>query len=202
LIIAIFFFSFKYSVIQLQLKNKKWRLLMNSISMTKKGTIAVTLLQTVLITFLMVSAAYIRIPLPFTPVPLTLQTFVVYLGIGILRKRAVFAQLAYLALGLFGLPVFTNAGSGFSYLLGPTGGYLVGFVAASILFGSMFQEPASFVKRAVRYSGAAITVYAFGVAGLLVFSRCSFLTAIQLGVAPFLAGEIIKLVLATTVVKK
>lgn len=81
---------------------------------------------------LMSLSAFIRIPLPFTPVPLTLQTFVVLLSAAMLgAKLGVAAQLSYIFLGVLGLPVFSGAGSGLFYLLGPTGGYLFGFILAT-----------------------------------------------------------------------
>ena len=83
-------------------------------------------------------SAFVRIPLFFTPVPLTLQTFFVLLSGALLgRKLGVLAQAAYLSLGLTGQQVFTGTGSGSLYLLGPTGGYVVGFVLASFLAGCL-----------------------------------------------------------------
>ncbi|MGO9412364.1 MAG: biotin transporter BioY, partial [Spirochaetia bacterium] len=74
-------------------------------------------------------SAQVSIPLPFTPVPVTLQTFAVVLTGALLgSRRGAAAIVAYLAEGLAGLPVFSLGRAGFAHLLGPTGGYLVGFV--------------------------------------------------------------------------
>ena len=76
-------------------------------------------------------SAHIRIPLPFTPVPLTLQTLVVLVAGGLLGARlGALSQLEYILLGLLGLPVFTTG-----TLLGPTGGYIIGFVFAALVMG-------------------------------------------------------------------
>jgi biotin transport system substrate-specific component len=94
------------------------------------------------IIFILLTAlgAFVRIPLPFTPVPITLQTLFVLLsgallGIGL----GVTAQLSYIFLGIIGLPVFTGAASGLLYLFGPTGGYLVGFILANIFLARFIK---------------------------------------------------------------
>jgi biotin transport system substrate-specific component len=80
--------------------------------------------------------AFVRIPLPFTPVPITLQTFFVLLSGAFLGGGlGPLSQLSYIFLGAVGLPVFCGAGSGLFYLLGPTGGYLLGFILASLFTG-------------------------------------------------------------------
>ncbi|MCF7893060.1 MAG: biotin transporter BioY, partial [Candidatus Omnitrophica bacterium] len=84
-------------------------------------------------------AAQAKIPLFFTPVPLTLQTFVVYLAIRILKKKAIFPIILYLAAGILGLPVFAGNSLGISYLAGPTGGYVLGFLVASLVCPFIFS---------------------------------------------------------------
>ncbi|MDD4664223.1 MAG: biotin transporter BioY [Caldisericia bacterium] len=175
---------------------------MNSISLIKKNTLAAHVGEILFFTLLLVCAAYVRIPLPFTPVPLTLQTLVVYFAIGKLRERAVFVQLAYLALGILGLPVFTNSSMGIGYLLGPTGGYLAGFLLASVIFGNFMRTSGSLAGRILRYVGIAVLIYACGAAGLIAYTHCSLFTALQLGVLPFMAGEILKLSIAIGILKK
>ena len=84
--------------------------------------------------------AFVRIPLPFTPVPITLQTLFVLLGGAFLGARlGSFAQLSYILLGVLGIPVFCNAGFGMIYILGPTGGYLLGFIFASLFIGRFIK---------------------------------------------------------------
>lgn len=81
--------------------------------------------------------AFVRIPLSFTPVPLTLQTFFVLLSASFLGRRlGVLAQASYILLGGLGIPIFSASTSGAAYLLGPTAGYLFGFVAANFYLGN------------------------------------------------------------------
>jgi len=89
---------------------------------------------------LTVIGAKIRVPLPFTPVPGTLQTIPVLLAGILLGARAgASSQILYLSLGMAGIPVFALAGAGPAYLLGPTGGFLPGFVAAAFVTGRRFR---------------------------------------------------------------
>ncbi|MBI4972331.1 MAG: biotin transporter BioY, partial [Candidatus Omnitrophica bacterium] len=84
--------------------------------------------------------AFVRIPLPFTPVPITLQTFFVLLSGAFLGSNlGAVTQLSYILLGVSGLPIFTAAGSGPLYLFGPTAGYLWGFVLASLFIGKFIK---------------------------------------------------------------
>src|SRR5512137_1746469 len=84
--------------------------------------------------------AFVRIPIPWSPVPLTLQTFFVLLsGACLGRRLGAVSQVCYVLVGIAGLPVFSQAGSGLLYLAGPTGGYLAGFIAASLWIGSSAQ---------------------------------------------------------------
>ena len=81
--------------------------------------------------------AFVRIPLPFTPVPVTLQTFfVLAAGIYLGSRDAALSQLGYLAIGAVGLPVFAGGGAGFGHFLGVTGGYLIAFPIAAALVGA------------------------------------------------------------------
>ena len=78
--------------------------------------------------------AQVRIPLPFTPIPITGQTFAVLLvGVALGSRRGAASLALYLLMGLAGLPFFAGGASGMAYVLGPTGGYLVGFIAAAAL---------------------------------------------------------------------
>ena len=86
-------------------------------------------------TVLTILSAFIRIPLPFSPVPVTLQTFFVLFAGLILGPVGAMSQIFYIILGALGMPIFTNAGFGLSYILGPTGGYLFGFVLVAFLLG-------------------------------------------------------------------
>ena len=81
-------------------------------------------------------AAQVRLPLPWTPVPITFQTMVVLFGgLALGQRKGAGVQLLYIGLGVAGVPWFSNWTGGFSHLLGPTGGYLLGFVAVAYCAG-------------------------------------------------------------------
>jgi biotin transport system substrate-specific component len=89
-------------------------------------------------------AAQVSIPLPFTPVPLTLQTFAVLAGAAALgAERAVIAQVLYITLAVAGVPVLAGGASGHEVVVGATGGYLIGFVLASYVVGRISSNGAS-----------------------------------------------------------
>jgi biotin transport system substrate-specific component len=153
---------------------------------------------------LTVLSAFVRIPLPFTPVPLTLQTFFVLLSGALLgRKLGVFAQGAYLFLGLTGQQVFTGLGSGSLYLLGPTGGYIVGFILASFLAGSLLiKEKQSVFVVFIKLLAADFIILFSGLLWLKISLSCSLSKAFLLGFFPFILGDLLKVALATVVYQK
>ena len=139
--------------------------------------------------------AYVRIPLAFTPVPITLQTFFVVLSGAVLGRRlGIFAQASYVALGVLGAPIFQGYHSGFAYLAGPTGGYLLGFIAAAYVTGWLTErrDTGDFFNTALAMSAGLFTVYALGVSWLVLGCGFSPAKAIALGFIPFIPGAILK----------
>ena len=145
------------------------------------------------------AGARVSVPLPFTMVPGTLQTLAVLLAGGLLGARAGAAsQAAYLLMGVAGLPVFALPGTGPAYFLGPTGGYLAGFVAAAYASGWLATR-----LRGLGVPGAAISF----LAGSAVLHACGFAwlsvvlgdpaAAWRAGVLPFLLFDLAKVVAAT-----
>jgi biotin transport system substrate-specific component len=148
---------------------------------------------------LLAAAAQVRVPLPFTPVPLSGQTFAVLLvGAGLGLRRGALATALYLLIGLLGAPVFVGGGSGMGHLLGATGGYLVGFVVAAALLGWLAERRAErhFLPAAGAMAIATLAIYVFGVAGLMLVTGASVSQAIALGVLPFVFGDALKALLA------
>ena len=148
--------------------------------------------------------AFVRIPLPFTPVPITLQTFFVLLSGALLgRKLGVITQAAYMFLGFTGQSVFTGAGSGSLYLLGPTGGYIAGFVLASFFAGSFLsQEKQSLLAVFIKLLTADFIILFSGIFWLKISLSCPWNKAFLLGFLPFVLGDILKVTLATVVYNK
>ncbi len=150
--------------------------------------------------------AYVRIPLPFTPVPITLQTFFVLLSGALLgRKWGMASQLGYVLLGVCGLGVFTSSASGLFYLMGPTGGYLIGFVVTSWIVGSLVKLESNPSSSRIALSlaiGSLAGIYLFGVLGLNMFLKTNLTRSIQLGILPFIPGDALKIIAASFLLRK
>jgi biotin transport system substrate-specific component len=141
--------------------------------------------------------AFLRVPLPFSPVPLTLQTFFVLLGAAALGKnRGTVVQLSYVFLGAAGLPIFSGAGSGLAYLTGPTAGYLLGFIVASLFIGQVINRVGNKFLVFLVLLGADFLILGLGSLWLKLFLHCSFNKALVLGMIPFIPGDLCKAGLA------
>ena len=144
--------------------------------------------------------AFVRIPLPFTPVPITLQTFfVLAAGIYLGSRDAALSQFGYLALGVVGLPVFAG-GAGPGHLLGATGGYLIAFPIAAAFVGAALKPGDSAARATAVCVAATLLVLALGAAGLAMFLGVGAERAIALGVLPFLPGGALKVAAAVGLV--
>lgn len=159
--------------------------------------------QTVLLivagSLLVALCAQVSLPLPFSPVPVTGQTFaVLLLGATFGARRSAAALLLYLAEGAAGLPVFSPGGAlGLARLLGPTGGYLLAFPAAAFLLGWLVQRGAD--RRWWGWLGAVLAteavIFAGGLAWLKLLTGSGWREAAALGLLPFLPGELVKVAL-------
>ena len=143
-------------------------------------------------------SAQVAIQLPFSPVPITGQTMAVLLVGALLgSRRGALAVLAYIAEGLAGLPVFAGGAAGLARLFGPTGGYLVGFVAAAFLVGWLAERgwDRRFGTTLAAMTLGNLVIYGVGAVWLAVFVG-GLSRAWSFGVLPFLPGDAIKIVLA------
>ncbi len=131
------------------------------------------------------------ISVPFVPVPFTLQTFFVLLAAAVMKREAVIPVTLYVLLGTLGLPVFHNGVAGFGVLLGPTGGYLVGFIPAAFIAGIAYESD-SVALRIAGLAGAAVLILLCGVAWLIGSTGMAPAAALILGMAVFLPGEAAK----------
>jgi biotin transport system substrate-specific component len=138
-------------------------------------------------------SAQLALPMPGTPVPLTLQPFVVVLaGLLLGPADAAAAMVLYLAAGAAGLPVFAPMGApGLARLLGPTGGYLLAYPVAAAVTGWLGAGRAAFMTRALAAIAGIAVMYLGGLAQLAVLSG-SIATAALLGVLPFAAADVVK----------
>jgi len=158
----------------------------------------ISILGTILLT---ISA---KIKIPFYPVPMTMQTFVVlFLGISFGYKVGVTTIFLYLFEGIAGLPVFSNSpekGIGIVYFVGPTMGYLIGFIFACFLAG-YFKYNSNYLFNFLKILISTSIIYFFGVmwlGTLIGWDKPIF----QLGVFPFLLAELFKILLLTLLVNK
>ena len=140
-----------------------------------------------------------KVQVPFYPVPMTLQTAVVLLiGVAYGPRLAAGTLLLYLAEGAVGLPVFAGTperGIGLAYMVGPTGGYLAGFLAAAVISGWTAERSRHWLTTALGLLAAIVAIHLLGAAWLATLVGPA--KAVSLGVLPFLLGDAVKLALVT-----
>lgn len=139
--------------------------------------------------------------IPIGPVPISVMTLLIYLSVYILgMKMGTISCVIYLMLGFVGLPVFAGYTGGAGKLLGPTGGYLVGYVFLTLVSGFLMEKMA--YRRIwcllATIAGTAV-LYVFGTAWFVVLMDCSIGYALSMCVVPFLIGDLAKIVLAELV---
>ncbi len=142
------------------------------------------------------------IPLPFSPVPITFQVLGVFLAGAILGPRLGFlSQLVYLLLGSVGLPVFAGGSAGFSVILGPTGGYLIGFPLAAFMAGLLIRYGEQKKMNAtIAYTTALIVgilvIYCIGTIQLSIVLKMDLAKAFFVGSLPYIPLDAIKILIA------
>jgi biotin transport system substrate-specific component len=157
------------------------------------------------VTVLTIAAAQVSIPLPFTPVPFTLQPMIVLLGGAALGSRlGMSSQLLYLALGLAGLPVFAASPvlpQGFARLLGPTGGYLMSYPLAAFVTGYLAQRgfDRRYVTSVLAMAAGLAIIFACGVAWMAFGTpHLGLSAAIAGGLVPFIPADLLKIAASAT----
>jgi biotin transport system substrate-specific component len=156
-----------------------------------------TMTTAALFAALMAILSQIAVPLPFTPVPVTLQSLAVFLtGVILGSKRGAMAIVVYTLMGLVGLPVFAQGEAGLGVLLGPKGGYIFGFILAAFIIGRIVEKTKelSYLKTLGSMVVGLIIFYATGWVQIKFVLDLSFKEAFFIGVAPFLPFDLIKIV--------
>ena len=141
----------------------------------------------------------IIIPLPFTPVPINLATLAVFLAGALLgAKWGTVSMCVYVALGLVGLPVFASLQGGFGVLAGPTGGYIVGYILAAVIVGSIVDhsDKKIWIYPIAMVAGLA-GCYLLGTIWYTISMQTSFIVALAACVVPFLIGDALKIIAAS-----
>ncbi|MDD3394764.1 MAG: biotin transporter BioY [Anaerotignum sp.] len=157
-----------------------------------------------LMTAIICILAPISIPIPFSPVALTLCTFALYLSVYILTpKQALTATAMYLLLGSIGIPVFSGYTAGFGKFAGPGGGYLVGYVFLVAISAYFVQKyPHSPKLQMMGALLATVVTYTIGTFWLAKITNTGFLAALPMGALIFIPLDIIKIILACFVGRK
>ena len=165
----------------------KWR---------EESSVVTKICAAFVLALLMALAAQVRVVLPFTPVPFTGQVLVVLLGAMVLGRYGALGQGMYLVMG--GALGWFSGMAGFAALLGPTGGYLLGFVLASVVIGEMVERRRDWsMKRVVAaMSLGVLIIYSLGAAQLAIFLGLDVTEAILLGVLPFVTVDALKVLMA------
>ncbi len=148
---------------------------------------------------LVAAAAQVSIPLPFTPVPITGQTFAVLLVGSSLGAIDGAASLGlYLLAGIAGAPVYADGANGWNVVSGATGGYLVGFIAAAALTGALakFSWDRRFSSSVASMLSGNVVIYLFGLSWLAIRLHTGLEKTLELGLYPFVVGDLLKLYLA------
>lgn len=157
--------------------------------------VVLTLIGTAFITV----SGFIVIPLPFTPVPISLATFaVLFTGATLGPLRGSASAGLYLVIGVLGVPLFADGASGWAF---SSFGYIAGYVVAALIVGALARGRSDRTVWSTLGLAAvgSLTIYAFGVPWLAAFLGVDLLTALTLGVVPFLIGDAVKIVAMSAV---
>jgi len=131
------------------------------------------------------------IALPMVPVPITLQTFFVLLSGVVMKRFAVVPAALYVLLGALGLPLFHSGLSGPGVLLGPTGGYLAGFILAAGITGLGYEREEPAIRAAALVLATAV-IYLCGAGWLVLSTGMPAFAAVVVGILPFIPGDVVK----------
>ncbi len=156
-------------------------------------------IKILLFSFLTFLGSLVRIYLPYTPVPVTLQTFFLFISVYYLNPKEIgISQSIYILAGMIGLPVFAAGLTGMLALVGPTAGYLLGFIIAGVIMAIIKEKiKVTFSRIFCIFLSGIIIVYLSGIAHLSIVYRINIITAIKIGVIPFIAGDLIKILIAS-----
>lgn len=145
------------------------------------------------------------ISIPLQPVPVTLQTLFLYLAGSLLGgSLGALSQVLYVILGVIGLPVFSGGKAGLGVFLGPTGGYLIGFIAGAFVTGKIIEvrEKPGLVWIVLAMLAGTAAVYTLGVLQLVLIGKLTVGKAATVGVLPFLPGDALKIAAAAVITMK
>lgn len=166
-----------------------------------KNTKTLNLTMIALMTAITCILGPLSITIPISPVPISFTNLAIYLTVMILGwKKGTISYFIYLLIGLVGVPVFSSFTSGPAKLLGPTGGYLIGFIFLAIISGFFIEK---FNGKILMYIAGMVigtlVTYAFGTIWLAYQAHMNFAAALMAGVIPYLPGDAAKILIAVAV---
>lgn len=151
-------------------------------------------------TLAVAAAAQVAVPVPLSPVPMTLQPLAVLAVGGVLGSAGGVAALtAYLALGALGLPVFAGGSGGILHLIGPTGGYLLAFPVAAGATGALIADRSGALRTLAACALGMVVIHLGGLAQLALLGGDAA-AALRVGFVPFFTGDLLKVGLAAAVI--
>ncbi|MFV0362136.1 MAG: biotin transporter BioY [Suipraeoptans sp.] len=172
----------------------------NTITNTKRYSTK-SLVLIALITAITCILAPLSIPIPISPVPITLTNLVLLISVYLIGwKAGTISYLAYLLIGLVGIPVFSGFSGGIGKLAGPTGGYLIGFIFLTIIAGVFIERFHN--KPFLIFIGmvlANIINYIFGTLWLSYQLDVGFIAGLSIGVFPYIIGDLVKCIIAMSI---
>lgn len=173
-----------------QAKNGVYSLLADSKSLMASGAVLFALLTAL--------GSFVRIPLPFSPVPVTLQTFFVLLSGALLgRKFGFISQALFVGMGIAGIPIFAVPGG----IFGPTGGYLLSWLVIPVFCATLISKmPKNFISFCGVFFLCSIMILVSGSLYLSFYMNSGLLKAFSLGFLPFVAGDFLKSIVAAGIV--
>lgn len=200
----------EYIVYTLFLKGNE-NTIMENTTTTKINTYAYVLCA--LFAALTAVCTFINIPLPFTPIPINLATLSVFLAGGVLGpKYGTLSQFVYILLGAIGLPIFSNFQGGLGVLIGPTGGYLLGYVLAAFAIGLILKNTTQnttenegkfiYLKTVFACVVGMVVYFTLGTAWFMFLTNTKLWAALISCVFPFLLGDALKILAATLLMTK
>lgn len=154
--------------------------------------------------FAALTAVLSQITIPFAPVPFNLALFSVFLSAGVLgAKNSAIGQIIYILLGAIGLPVFASFQGGLQSLVGPTGGYILGYVICAFVTGLlMYNLRDLFIFRVISMIIGLVCCYALGTAWFIFTTKTKIWLALTMCVFPFFIGDILKIIFAAILIPK
>lgn len=142
----------------------------------------------------------IYIPLPFTPIIVNLATAAVFIAGGVLGpKLGAISMVVYAAVGAVGLPVFSGFRGGLSHLAGPTGGYIIGYIAAALIIGLITSKRTGFFIYFAGMTVGMAVYFTLGTAWFMYSTNTSLGASLVMCVVPFIPGDLLKAALSATI---